>query len=133
MSLVSYEDGTTFYDLNGKANTEAILAAVAAGTIADAPPAQYCASVTFANGQQSYLPAVGEMHAWYFNKEEINACMDAIGGKPIFSSSYSVGYWTSSLYSQNKPYYWWCNDYYPRDSSLSTSEYNTRPTCALSL
>ena len=133
LSLVSYEDGTTYYDLNGKANTEAILAAVAAGTIADAPPAQYCAGITFANGQQSYLPAVGEMHAWYFNKEEINACMDAIGGKPIFSSSYSVGYWTSSLYSQDKPYYWWCNDYYPRDSYINTSEYNTRPTCALSL
>ena len=67
-------------DVNGKANTEAILAAVADGTIADAPAAQYCAGITFANGQQGYLPAAGEVQAWYDNKDRVDACLDAIGG-----------------------------------------------------
>ena len=80
-------------DINGKANTEAILAAVAEGIIPDAPAAEYCASVTFANGQQGYLPAAGEVQAWCDNKTAICECMVAIGG------TYLVGqYWSSTLY-----------------------------------
>lgn len=74
------DDAAAKLDVNGKANTEAILAAVTAGTIADAPAAQYCAGVTFVNGQQGYLPAAGELQAWYDNKTAVDVCMDAIGG-----------------------------------------------------
>ena len=66
-------------DFNGKANTEAILAAVADGTIADAPAAQYCAEITFANGQQGYLPAAGEIEAWGDNGDKFDECMSAVG------------------------------------------------------
>ena len=73
-------------DVNGKANTEALLAAVANGTIDDAPAAQYCAGVTFANGQQGYLPAAGEVQAWIDNHTLVTACLEAIGGTSLTSA-----------------------------------------------
>ena len=74
-------------DVNGKANTEAILAAVANGTLSNAPAAQYCASVTFANGQNGYLPAIGEITAWRSNKDMILSCLEAIGVSSIFDTN----------------------------------------------
>ena len=94
-------------DVDGKANTEAILKAVEAGTIPDAPVAQYCADVTFANGEQGYLPAAGELQAWYDNKTAVNACMDAIEADNVCVSTW--GYtWSSTQYSANSA---WCWDY----------------------
>ncbi len=91
-------------DVNGKANTEAILAAVTAGTIADAPAAQYCAGVTFADGQQGYLPAAGEVFAWYNNMISINSCLEAIGGDMFPDKSPSN--WTSTQASNVKAWNW---------------------------
>lgn len=80
-----------FYEINGKTNTEAILAAVANGYMEDAPAAQYCAGITFANGKQGYLPASGEITSWHNNKDVINSCLEAISGGSI-----STLYWTST-------------------------------------
>ena len=90
------DEATAQLDVNGKANTEAILAAIAAGTIKDAPAAQYCVDVTFANGQQGYLPAAGELQAWFDNKTAVNACMDAIGGDQV-----ATFYWSSTQFEAN--------------------------------
>lgn len=88
------DKATAQLDVNGKANTDAILAAVVAGTIADASAAQYCADIIFANGQQGYLPAAGESQAWNDNRTAVNVCMNAIGGDNISYAS-----WLSTQYS----------------------------------
>ena len=100
VTLASSAEGVL--DVNGKANTEAILAAVADGTIADAPAAQYCAGITFANGQQGYLPAAGEVQAWIDNAGEINKCFSALG----LHTSY-CGFWTSTQSSANYALNWY--------------------------
>ena len=93
-------------DINGKANTEAILAAVANGYISDAPAAQYCVDVTFSNGEKGYLPAAGELQAWYDNAIAVNACMNAIGGDKVNdykNHKYTV---SSSQYSKSGVWHW---------------------------
>ena len=86
------------FDVDGKANTDAILKAAISGTIVDAPAAQYCADVTFANGQKGYLPAAGELQAWYDNKTAVNACMNAIGANQVDNDSWTYT-WSSTQYS----------------------------------
>ena len=77
-------DGTTagsaiaLADYAGQANTDAILAAVAAGTIEDAPAAQFCAETTFADGKKGYLPAAGEL-AQIFKLSQVKTCLKACG------------------------------------------------------
>ena len=95
------DDATAQPDVNGKANTDAILAAVSSGTIVDAPAAQYCVDVTFADGQSGYLPAEGEIRAWINNKAAINSCMDAIGGDKMNENS-----WSSTQYSASSAWVW---------------------------
>ena len=96
------DKATAQLDVNGKANTDAILAAVAAGTIEDAPAAQYCVDVTFADGKKGYLPAAGELKAWFDNKTAVNACMDAIGGDQIDTTDS----WSSTQCSALYAWYW---------------------------
>ena len=91
-------------DVNGQANTDAILTAVVAGTIADAPAAQCCAETIFANGQQGYLPAIGEIQAWQDNITVINVCMDAIAADYV--NSYPKYIWSSTQYSAKQVWFW---------------------------
>jgi hypothetical protein len=113
-------------DVNGKANTDAILAAVVAGTIVDAPPAQYCADVTFADGQQGYLPAAGELQAWYDNMTAVNACMDAIAADR--ADNYYT--WSSTQYTNS--WVWRGNDrkHYLDNTYKSTGLHYARPVVA---
>ena len=74
-------------DVFGKSNTDALLEAIATGRISDAPAAQYCADITFANGQKGYLPAAGETMACVDNINIINTCLEAIGFDPISSET----------------------------------------------
>ncbi len=106
---------TARLDVNGQANTDAILTAVVAGTIADAPAAQYCADVTFANGQKGYLPAAGELQAWYDNKTAVNACMNAIGADNVCVRTW-YNTWSSTHFSSSLAWHWGYGD-----SSLSYS------------
>ena len=93
-------------DFAGESNTAAILAAVQAGTIEDAPAAQYAASITFANGKTGYLPSAGELTLAYSLLSDINICMTAIGGTEFdMNNKY---YWSSTQYSAY--YAWnWCS------------------------
>ena len=93
-------------EIEGKANTDAILAAVKEGILPDAPAAEYCVNTIFANGQKGYLPANGEINAWLENLTAINQCMSAIGGDIIRDPSYQEipheGVWSSTQYSTGK-------------------------------
>ena len=88
-------------DVNGKANTDALLAAVANGILTRAEAAQYCADITFANGQKGYLPAAGEAQAWLDNKTIVDSCISAIGGL----TKHSDGEWTSTIYDNTEAWY----------------------------
>ena len=83
------------YDINGKANTDAIILATKQGLMSS-PAANYCVNTIFANGQQGYLPAAGEAAATFDNDVIVNACLEAIGGDLIqtlksTSTQYSAG------------------------------------------
>lgn len=95
---------TAKLDVNGQANTDAILTAVVTGTIADALAAQCCAETIFANGQQGYLPAMGEIQAWRDNETVINACMNAIAADQV--NSYPKKILSSTQYSASQVWYW---------------------------
>lgn len=116
-------------DVNGKANTDAILKAVVAGTIPDAPAAQYCVDVTFANGEQGYLPSAGELQAWKDNKTAVNACMDAIGADQVDNNK---NYWSSTQCSASDAWYWYCSTSYLLNDTKSYNYY-ARPVSAFSL
>ena len=118
-------------DVNGKANTDAILKAVVAGTISNAPAAQYCADVTFANGEQGYLPAAGELQAWYDNKTTVNACMDAIGADNVYVSTWNYT-WSSTQYSASSAWYWYYSSSNLDYDFKSDGNY-ARPVSAFSL
>lgn len=130
ITLIS-DKATAQLDVNGQANTDAILTAVVAGTIADAPAAQYCADVTFANGQKGYLPAAGELQAWQDNKTIINACMDAIRANRVSDMSWSYT-WSSTQSSGALAWF-----YYSSNNSLDDETKNNnlyaRPVSAFSL
>ena len=118
-------------DVNGKANTDAILTAVTARTIADAPAAQYCASITFANGQKGYLPATGELQAWYHNMTAVNACMDAIGADKVCDKAWTAT-WSSTQYSASSAWHW-DYSYSGLDLNSKNSSHYARPVSAFSL
>lgn len=92
-------------DFAGESNTVAILAAVSAGTIADAPAVQYAASITFANGKTGYLPSAGELTLAYQHLAEINSCMTAIGGTKF--NMESNRYWSSTQNYAMSAWYWY--------------------------
>ena len=117
------------HDVAGKANTDAILAAVTAGTIADAPAAQWASQVVFADGSQGYLPAAGEVCAWADNKTAINACMDAIGGDQVGVSTWN-NTWTSTQCSSPRAWGWSYNSSYVNTTNLKYTHYNDRAVCA---
>lgn len=123
------DKATAQLDVNGKANTEAILAAVIAGAIEDAPAAQYCADVTFANGQKGYLPAAGELQAWYDNKTAVNACMNAIWGSSVDSKNS----WSSTQLSAKYAWDWSKDGHSLGNNSKSGTDYYVRPVVAFSL
>ena len=89
-------------DFAGEANTTAILAAIDAGKISDAPAAQYAASIVFAHKKKGYLPAAGELSLMGLYITDIRACMTAIDGKYI--GTYAI--WTSTQKASNYKWTW---------------------------
>ena len=122
---------TAKLDVNGKANTEAILAAVAAGTIADAPAAQYCVDVTFTNGQKGYLPAAGELQAWMDNKTAVDACMDAIRADKVDSGKSMA--WSSTQYSASSALVLNYGYSYLRNVNKTNTNFYARPVIAFNI
>ena len=102
--FITTDRATAESDFAGEANTAAILAAVQAGTIADAPAAQYAAGITFANGKKGYLPSTGELTLCYTVLSDINSCMTAIGGTKFDMAV--KPYWSSTQYSTNYAWLW---------------------------
>lgn len=94
-------------DYNGQANTDIILAAVAAGTIEDAPAAQYCASITFADGKKGYLPARYEITQIQRNCYDVNECLKACGGvlMPSYPEHPYCQTWSSTEISEGRAFY----------------------------
>lgn len=68
-------------DFAGKENTDAVLAAVEAGLLPDAPAFRSARNTVFVNGAEGYIPASGELYMigreW---SKGIGSCMEAIGG-----------------------------------------------------
>ena len=87
--------------------------------------------MTFANGEQGYLPAAGELQAWYDNKTTVNACMDAIGADNVYVSTWNYT-WSSTQYSASSAWYWnySSSDLYNFDKNCN---YYARPVSAFSL
>lgn len=108
-------------DVNGKANTEALVANSGAY-----PAAEFCANTIFANGQQGYLPAVGEIQAWFDNNTELNACMEAIGSKKIYTNSSTL--WSSTQSSVNGMLAFCWDSYYKNfQTDMKNYSKTTRP------
>lgn len=105
-------------DFGGEANTDAVLAAVANGTIENAPLFTWAHGLAFANGKTGFVPAKGQLETLRQNAMQINACRTAIGQTAINFASYI---WTSSQTSANASWLWtstvW-NYYYKTNSSL---------------
>lgn len=119
-------------EVNGKANTDALLIAVANGTLSNAPAAQYCVETVFANGQKGYLPAAGEVQAWFDNKTAVISCMDAIGGDEVDDRAC----WTSTQYDHktysNYAWFWsLAYSHYP-DSKTRSEAYYVRAVTTFS-
>lgn len=76
-------------DYKGKSNTDAILRVDTYGVSA----AYYCNSFIL-NGRNCYLGSLGEWIEAYKNVNEVNLCMQAINGNPIYWSES----WSSTIY-----------------------------------
>ena len=105
-----------YLDVNGKANTDAILKYCNSGFFETASAAQYCIETVFANGQQGYLPAAGEMYAWICNKDIINSCMTAINGQ-LLESKGTYDILSSTQYDKETI---WC--FYKENSWVTIGE-----------
>ena len=115
--VITADAATAKTDYLGKHNTDKIIEQLGAG---NAPAAEYCQRIVFANGQKGYLPALGQWQTAYNNKTEIGACMSLIGGTAMDTDSYywastqesSDSSWLSRLsdgkvnYSSKNTYYW---------------------------
>ena len=108
LSFIS-SDAEAAQDFNGKANTDAMIAAYDAGVLNDASAAIKARSIVFANGKKGYLPAAGELKLietyWGYNgssnKDSFFYCMEAIGGDT------DVDFAASSTLSTNKNNWCW--------------------------
>lgn len=101
---------------SGQANTSAILAAVTAGTIVNAPAAMYADGLSCGSRTDWFLGSLGEVKLMFDN-------LQGVGG---FDSGL---YWTSSEYGAGFPYYYGFNfGEYNRDSETSTN--SVRPVRA---
>ena len=73
-----------YYDIDGKTYTDEI---VRNYQNYENIAAVNCANTIFPNGQQGYMPAIGQVIAWMNNFSIINKCLNAIGGSEFTTSS----------------------------------------------
>lgn len=104
------EESIAKADINGKTNTNRILAAQPTNAIA----AIACRNHVFLNGEQGYLPALNELIIFGINIDEIGMCALAVKGtNPFKGNSY---YWSST--QQDHLRAWICT---PRSFALNYS------------
>ena len=100
------------YDIEGRKNTEAIIAQLKGVTdefsgIVGAPAAEACANYIFPNKQNGYLPAMREVMMMESNRKAINNLLGIIGGDELgWYDGYSTEFiiWSSS--QESKDYAW---------------------------
>ena len=101
-------------DNSGYSNTEKLLKV-------DSKVAEFCKEL----GKEWYLPAIGEMNAFYTIKKEVDAALAIAGGEPFFYG----WHWTSTRYSSCRNWvYLWGNG--NRDDDSQGSNYRVRPVSA---
>lgn len=112
-------------DYNGLANTQAGLTQI--------DPTEQCAILVcggylFKNGKTGYLPALGELLEARSFKNEVDSCMDLIGGTPLYSSDLANPYkWSSTQEVKNRAWYTQWNLSYTAPATKLT---RTKPYCA---
>ena len=110
--VTTTQSADALLDFAGAANTQAVLDAVTGGVIADAPLFTWARALTFADGAEPYVPAVGQLELIRLNLAEINACRIAIGQDSIVFDNGSI--WASTQYSTGRAWFWsrsyWYND-----------------------
>ena len=97
-TTTTYADSIT--DFAGKANSAAVLTALAGGTLANANVCVWCNSIRSPWGENAYCPSNGQMALLYNNATAINDIMTYIGGDQFITSN-SEFYWTSTQYNAN--------------------------------
>lgn len=97
-------------DMAGRNNTDAVLAAVSGGTIADAPIFTWADGISFANGEKGYVPSMGELEIIRLNLVAINECRSLLGQTAIVFDNKDI--WTSSQYSANHSWGWYGSRWY---------------------
>ena len=97
--LENPDDSVAKTDFNGKANTDAIIAAYGQHSV-DMDSRDMCkvlATYTEGGFTDWYIPAAGQLALMYLAKTNINAALAKIGGTAFESD----GYWSSSEYDAN--------------------------------
>lgn len=87
-------------DFAGKANTQAVLDALANHTITNANVAEYCHGIWSPWGDRGYIPSAGQMKMMFDLATDINTCMTYIGGDSFVTANTEF-YWTSTQYNAN--------------------------------
>lgn len=107
-------------DFNGKANTDAIIAAYGQHSVYmdSRDMCKVLASYTEGDFTDWYVPALGQLYEIYNNKADINTALQNIGGTAFESS----GYWSSS---ENNANYAWL--VYFDNGIVSYSDKNSYP------
>lgn len=91
---------TAITDFAGKANSTAVLTALAGGTLASANVCTWCNRFYSPWGENAYCPASGQMKMLYDNAAAINICMALIDGDTFVTTSAEY-YWCSTQYNAN--------------------------------
>lgn len=105
-------------DFNGKANTEAIIAAYNQYRVEidDKDMCKVLETYTEGGFTDWYVPALGQLFEIYTNKADINAAFSNIGGTALHQSN---TYWSSSERDTLNAWYMYCNNssvgYYSKD------------------
>ena len=81
-------------DYNGKANTQLMLATDTSGA------GYSCANYIFPNGQNGYLPSLGELNVAFNNKAVIDEAMSVLDSSPFYSHA-----WSSTPYADYLAWY----------------------------
>ena len=126
--VIDTEDDIDFAceEYHGEENTTLLLNLVFSGVIKSAPAAEFCSSITFLNGEKGYLPATGETYLIITNMEQINECIEKIGGVDL---SFYPGYLSSTQCKMNC---WGTYEHilYNGEIMFYDAYYHARPVCA---
>ena len=121
-------------EMDGKANTAAIIAAYAANDVT-MESLDMCAVLNTFNAATDgsnagkhdwYIPACGQLAIMYLAKDDINAALNKIGGNALNNFAYS-NYWSSSEYGMHQCWgiYFDSGETRAKKDSYNSSKFNT--------